>query len=160
MTKYLALLLSILIPIGLAAGGQPQSQYEVYAIRFATSPNFRLSGLVEGADPAARVDIAMTVWLVRGHGKTILLDSGFHRDRFARGFPMRDYVKPSEAVAKVGLKPGDVSDIIITHAHWDHAGGADLFPNATIWIQKDEYTYYTGEAWQQARTHGGIDPDD
>ena len=36
----------------------------------------------------------------------------------------------------------------------------DLFPNARIWVQKDEYTYYTGEAWQQPRTHGGIDPDD
>jgi len=36
----------------------------------------------------------------------------------------------------------------------------DLFPRARIWLQKDEYTYYTGEAWQQPRTHGGIDPDD
>ena len=44
--------------------------------------------------------------------------------------------------------------------HWDHADGMDLFPKARIWIQKDEYTYYTGEAWQQSRTHGGIDPDD
>jgi glyoxylase-like metal-dependent hydrolase (beta-lactamase superfamily II) len=106
------------------------------------------------------VDIAMTVWLVRGNGRNILVDSGFHRDRFARSFPMRDFVKPSDAVAKVGLKPEDISDVVITHAHWDHAGGADLFPNATVWIQKDEYAYYTGEAWQQARTHGGIDPDD
>src|SRR5437764_14537262 len=108
MTKFLALLLPILIPLGLATGGQPQPQYEVFAIRFATSPNFRLAGLVEGADPSARVDIAMMVWLVRGNGRNILVDSGFHRDRFARGFPMKDFVKPSEAVAKVGLKPEDV----------------------------------------------------
>jgi glyoxylase-like metal-dependent hydrolase (beta-lactamase superfamily II) len=44
--------------------------------------------------------------------------------------------------------------------HWDHAGGIDLFPSARVWIQKEEYDYYTGEAWQSARTHGGIDPDD
>ena len=30
--------------------------------------------------------------------------------------------------------------------HWDHADGMDLFPRARIWLQKDEYTYYTGEA--------------
>ena len=36
--------------------------------------------------------------------------------------------------------------------HWDHAGGIDLFPDARIWIQKDEYDYYTSDAWQ-SRTH-------
>jgi glyoxylase-like metal-dependent hydrolase (beta-lactamase superfamily II) len=44
--------------------------------------------------------------------------------------------------------------------HWDHAGGMDLFPNAKVWIQKDEYTYYTGAAWQPGGQHGGIDPED
>jgi glyoxylase-like metal-dependent hydrolase (beta-lactamase superfamily II) len=44
--------------------------------------------------------------------------------------------------------------------HWDHADGLDLFPKAHIWIQRDEYTYYTGEARHHPRTHGGIDPDD
>src|SRR5258708_34309463 len=44
--------------------------------------------------------------------------------------------------------------------HWDHAGGIDLFPKARVWVQKEEYDYYTGEAWQSARTHGGIDADD
>jgi len=58
------------------------------------------------------------------------------------------------------VKPEDVTDVVITHMHWDHADGADLFPKAKIWVQKDEYTYYTGEAWQDKRTHGGIDPDD
>jgi glyoxylase-like metal-dependent hydrolase (beta-lactamase superfamily II) len=39
-------------------------------------------------------------------------------------------------------------------------GGIDLFPKAIVWIQKDEYRYYTGEAWQSGGQHGGIDPDD
>jgi glyoxylase-like metal-dependent hydrolase (beta-lactamase superfamily II) len=58
------------------------------------------------------------------------------------------------------VKPEEITDVIITHMHWDHADGMDLFPNARIWVQKDEYVYYAGEAWQQPRTHGGIDPDD
>ena len=36
----------------------------------------------------------------------------------------------------------------------------DLFPNAKIWIQKDEYVYYTGPAWQSDGKHGGIEPED
>lgn len=39
-------------------------------------------------------------------------------------------------------------------------GGIDLFPNATIWIQKREFEYYVGSAWQEGRHHGGIDIED
>jgi glyoxylase-like metal-dependent hydrolase (beta-lactamase superfamily II) len=44
--------------------------------------------------------------------------------------------------------------------HWDHADGIDLFPKARVWIQQDEYIYYTGEGWQSGGNHGGVDPDD
>jgi glyoxylase-like metal-dependent hydrolase (beta-lactamase superfamily II) len=50
--------------------------------------------------------------------------------------------------------------VVISHAHWDHMGGIDLFPKANVWIQKDEFRYYTGEAWQPGGDHDGIDPDD
>jgi glyoxylase-like metal-dependent hydrolase (beta-lactamase superfamily II) len=63
-------------------------------------------------------------------------------------------------VAAAGVKPDEITDIIISHAHWDHVDGADLFPNATIWIQREEYTYYTGEAWHARNTHGGVDEED
>jgi hypothetical protein len=39
-------------------------------------------------------------------------------------------------------------------------GGIDLFPKATVWIQKEEFRYYTGDAWQPGGNHGGIDPED
>lgn len=139
---------------------QSKPQYEIYAIRYATLPGFPVAALVKGADPARKLDIAMAVWLVRGNGRTVLVDSGFYRDQFLKQWTVKDFMKPSEAVAQFGVKPEDVTDVIITHMHWDHADGMDLFPKAKIWIQKDEYNYYTGEAWQQKNTHGGIDPDD
>ena len=144
----------------LALHAQPKPQYEIYAIRYATVPAFAVSGLVEGADPSRKIDIAMMVWLIRGNGRNILFDSGFYRDQFMKQWHPTDYVKPSEAVAKLGLKPEDITDVIISHMHWDHADGMDLFPKAKIWLQKDELEYYAGEAWQSRRTHGGIDPDD
>ena len=42
---------------------------------------------------------------------------------------------------KIGISPGDVSKIIISHLHVDHAGGLQFFPEATVCIQKDEYAY-------------------
>jgi len=119
-----------------------------------------VSALVSGADPARKFSIAMTVWLVRGNGHNILVDAGFYRPQFFKNWKVEAFMKPSDAVAQAGVKPEEITDVIITHMHWDHADGMDLFPNAKIWIQKDEYTYYTGAAWQTPITHGGIDPDD
>jgi glyoxylase-like metal-dependent hydrolase (beta-lactamase superfamily II) len=107
-----------------------------------------------------KVDVAMVVWLIRGGGHTILFDSGFHRDTFRKDFPMQDYLRPDQAVETAGVKPDEVTDVVISHAHWDHMGGIDLFPKATIWIQREEYRYYTGDAWQPGGDHGGIDADD
>jgi glyoxylase-like metal-dependent hydrolase (beta-lactamase superfamily II) len=136
-------------------------KYEVFAVRFATISNFRVASLIAGADPARRLDIAMMIWVAKGiDGRIAVIDTGFHRDQYFRQFAVRDYVKPSDAISPLGIKPEDVTDILLTHMHWDHAGGIDLFPNARVWIQKDEYDYYTGTAWQAPTTHGGIDAED
>jgi len=135
-------------------------QYTIEAIRYATIPGFPVSDLIAGADPARKIDIAMIYWLVRGNGHTILVDSGFYRPQFFRTWKVRDFQMPVEALGRIGVHPSDITDVVITHMHWDHADGMDLFPNARIWLQKEEYTYYTGPAWQTPKTHGGIDPDD
>jgi glyoxylase-like metal-dependent hydrolase (beta-lactamase superfamily II) len=133
-------------------------EYSIEAIRYATSPGVPVAELVVNGPKDQKVDIAMVVWLIRGGGHTILFDSGFHRDTFTKEFPMQDYLHPDDAVATAGVRPEDVTDVIISHAHWDHMGGIDLFPKATVWIQHDEYRYYTGDAWQKGGNHGGIDP--
>ena len=153
--------LAAIVSSGLPAHTQDKKpQYEVYAVRYATLPDFPVAALVKGADRDRKLSIAMIVWLVKGNGRTILVDSGFYRPQFFKQWKVEDFVKPSEALAPLGVKPEDVTDVIITHMHWDHADGMDLFPNARIWLQRDEYSYYTGDAWQQKNTHGGIDPDD
>jgi len=137
------------------------SAYSIQAIRYATLKGFPVSGLVMGAPENEKIDIAMVVWLIRGGGHNVLFDSGFHRKKWLAEFPgMADYLRPDEAVKLAGVQPGEVTDIVISHAHWDHMGGIDLFPKATIWIQRQEYGYYTGDAWKPGGQHGGIDEDD
>ena len=134
--------------------------YSIQAIRYADSADVPVGELVMGASMDEKVDIAMVIWLVRGGGKNILFDSGFHRDTFLREFPAQGFLRPDEAVKLAGVKPEEVTDIVISHAHWDHMGGIDLFPKATVWIQGEEFRYYTGDAWQPGGDHGGIDPED
>ena len=150
-----------LLPTLGARASVEADKYDVYAVRFATIANFPISSLVADADRSRRLDIAMTIWLLKGaDGRIALVDSGFHREQYFKQFAVRDYVSPPEALAPLGVKAADVTDIFLSHMHWDHAGGMDLFPNARVWIQNDEYEYYTGQAWQSANTHGGIDADD
>jgi glyoxylase-like metal-dependent hydrolase (beta-lactamase superfamily II) len=141
-------------------GASSTPEYSIQAIRYATSPNVPVSELVVGGPKDEKVDLAMVVWLIQGGGHTILFDSGFHRDTFLKEFSMKDYLRPDEAVKTAGVEPEAVTDIVISHAHWDHMGGIDLFPKAQVWIQKEEFRYYTGEAWQPGGDHGGIDPGD
>ena len=122
-------------------------QYSIDAIRYATVRDFPVAGLVVGAPKEEKVDIAMVIWLIRGGGHTILFDSGFHREQWIERFHVTDFINPDDAVRLAGVDPATVTDIIISHAHWDHIGGIDRFQNAPVWIQKAEYQYYTGDAW-------------
>jgi glyoxylase-like metal-dependent hydrolase (beta-lactamase superfamily II) len=135
--------------------------YEAYAIRFGILPGFPVSALVAGPDRSRKLDIPVMVWLLEGSdGRKVLVDSGFYRQQFLDQYKPQNFRTPAAAVEAAGVKPDAITDIIISHAHWDHVDGADLFPKATIWIQRDEYTYYTGEAWHARNTHGGVFADD
>ena len=139
----------------LAACGQTASQRraapppsaDVYAIRYGTLRSFPVASLVAGADTARRMDVALMIWLIkRPDGRNVLLDAGFYRDKFMQRWKPADYIKPSDAVRAAGVRPEDITDVIVSHVHWDHMDGADLFPNARIWIQRDEYTHHVNDA--------------
>jgi len=147
----------LILPLALPVVTSPE--YSIQAIRYASAEG-EVAGLVMGAPKGEKITIAMVVWLIRGGGHNILFDSGYHRDTFLKYFPSTEYIRPDEAVKLAGVKPEEITDIVISHAHWDHLGGIDLFPQATVWIQKEEFRYYTGDAWQPGGHHGGIDPDD
>jgi N-acyl homoserine lactone hydrolase len=82
-------------------------------------------------------------WLVSNGAVNILVDSGMtdvaeirrslHVDGVGGG-----HAALTTALAGEGLKPGDISLIVTTHLHYDHAANLDLFPHAQIVLQRDE----------------------
>jgi glyoxylase-like metal-dependent hydrolase (beta-lactamase superfamily II) len=141
-------------------GATSTPEYSIQAIRLANSPGDSVADMVVGAPKDEKIDTIYALWLIRGGGRNILFDSGFHRERWFKVWTIKDYIRPDEAVKLAGVNPEEVTDIVISHAHWDHMGGIDLFPKAVVWIQKEEFRYYTGPAWQPGGDHGGIDPED
>ena len=100
------------------------------------------------ADERNRIRLAMRCWLLRGHGRTVLVDDGLG-DKFTD--KLRDIYRvepePSleHSLATLGLKPGDITDVVLTHLHFDHAGGSTkrganglepTFPNARWYVQR------------------------
>lgn len=78
------------------------------------------------------------IFFYRKKGKTIMLDAGYNYDRLA------------EKMAWLGIKPEEISDILITHQDTDHVGAIEadspgLFKNAKIYIGEIENKYLTGE---------------
>jgi glyoxylase-like metal-dependent hydrolase (beta-lactamase superfamily II) len=134
-------------------------EYSIQAIRYADSPGDSVDDLVMGAPKGEKIDTVYVIWLIRGGGRNILLDSGSHVQKWFK-YEMTHYLRPDEAVKLAGVQPEQVTDIVISHSHWDHMGGMRFFPKAIVWIQREEFRYYTGEAWQKGGNHGGIDPDD
>ena len=154
---------AILLAVGMLAAVQPGGvpRYDVYAVRFAHVP-YAESSLVGGAAKGPQVDIAFTVWPIvdASSGRVILVDAGFYRDKFMASWKPQDYVRPSVALQSgLNIPPDRVTDIIVTHSHWDHFDGADLFPRATIWIQQAEFEYYLDPAGT-VRNRGGLDTED
>lgn len=154
-----------LLALALTAGcsstpGSPkQPLYEVYAVRYATILAYPTHELIPDAAADRKTDLAMTVWLLKGPDKrNVLVDAGFYREEFVKEYKPQGYSRPSEAVAAFGIPAASVTDIIISHVHWDHLDGADLFPNARIWIQRAEYEYYVGPKGEAL--HDDISPVD
>ena len=78
------------------------------------------------------------------------MDVGYERD-YSRPLVAGQYfIRPDSALQRMEINPEDITDIIITHTHYDHIGGLHLFDEGTVWIQRNEYTYFVGDGWQDA----------
>lgn len=135
--------------------------YEIFAIKFAERTlKTPLSDIAVGATDDDSLNVVFMYWLLKGNnGKIILIDAGFTDDmtinpKFITWSP------PEKMLAKINIKPEEVTDIILTHPHWDHMGGISLYPNAQVWMQREDYNYFVNDAWQAGGNNAGFNKSD
>ncbi len=142
-----ALLFGTIVPSNVSSQPSEARTTEVYAVHYGTLPGFRVASLVANADTSRRMDGALMMWLIRRpDGRNVLVDAGFYREKFLTRWKPTEYRKPSDAIASIGLEAKDITDIIVTHVHWDHVDGVDLFPNARVWLQQAEFDHHVDSA--------------
>ncbi|TKG94509.1 MBL fold metallo-hydrolase [Puteibacter caeruleilacunae] len=96
--------------------------------------------------------LTMRCLLVKHQNRVILVDTGAgmkqpQKYRDNNGLDDQDHLMIS--LEEKGIAPTEITDVILTHLHWDHAGGNTYwdkdnqlqitFPNATYWVSKSQY---------------------
>ncbi len=119
--------------------------YEIYAIRYATmTPRTpQMNYLAPDPHETAAADLDYFVWLIRGGGRDILVDTGFN-EAASKERSRKLTINPIDALADFGVRAADIRDVIVTHLHYDHAGNLDRLPNARFHLQDREMSYATG----------------
>jgi glyoxylase-like metal-dependent hydrolase (beta-lactamase superfamily II) len=123
--------------------------YEVFALRYAERlERTRRESFIFADAHDSPHPIDYFVWVARSQSRTVVIDTGFdHAESQLRD---RKILRlPAEALAMVDVDVQRVSDVIITHMHYDHAGTLQDFPAARFHLQADEMAYVTGPSMCQ-----------
>lgn len=121
---------------------QPEP-YELYAIRYASARRSAAEIFIGGDPHDAGLQMDYFLWLARNRTHTVVVDTGF--DEAAASRRGRQLIRrPEESLRVLGVDPGAIEHVILTHLHYDHAGNLDLFPRAVFHLQDSEIAYATG----------------
>jgi glyoxylase-like metal-dependent hydrolase (beta-lactamase superfamily II) len=126
------------------------TEYEVYAIKYAHHARRASENFIGGDPHDGPMPLDYFVWLIRGDGREIVVDTGFSSAMARkRG---RDHLRcPTDGLKLLNCDAAKVKDVVITHLHYDHVGNFDLFPAATLHLQDVEMHYATGRHMGEER---------
>jgi glyoxylase-like metal-dependent hydrolase (beta-lactamase superfamily II) len=135
---------------------------EVLAIRYCNRTTTRAENFLNYhlyGEPDADIEMDYYFWVVRDGAGTILVDTGFNPavgDRRRRAW----WTTPADTLPTIGIDPGSVHTIVVTHAHWDHTGNLHQFPDARIVISQAEYGFWTSPMARRSQFASHAEPDE
>lgn len=127
------------------------ADYSIWIVEYAHVLEYPVSGVLYGRHNEGTLVLPYCYAVLEGEGHLAVIDTGFdwaeYGEVLATMYGVSDWKGPQELLGRIGLDPADVDTAILTHNHFDHAGGVDLFPNAHVYMQQRELSHYT---WAKA----------
>ena len=118
------------------------SLYSIYVLEYGYVPEYDKSGVIYGAHNEGYVKLPYCYAVIKGKDWAAMVDVGYNDKDYGKYlgnlFNVKDWSPPKGVLAEIGLTPEDIKAVFITHAHFDHFGNVEAFPNATFYIQKKE----------------------
>jgi len=134
-------------------------QYEVYALKYAHHERRASENFIGGDPHDGPMPLDYFVWLIRGAGREIVVDTGFSKAVAQRR--KREHIRcPAQGLGLLNVDAKKVKDVVITHLHYDHVGNFDLFPAAVFHLQDREMQYATGRHMAKPVFSGAFDVED
>ncbi|CAG2159970.1 N-acyl homoserine lactonase family protein [Cupriavidus numazuensis] len=103
-----------------------------------------------GENAGRSIEFSSTCWLIRHGSDWLLWDTGVPESAFndPKGWSTLPKLivyhldkTLTDQLAEIGLKPGDIGRVAVSHTHGDHIGNVNLFPNAAVLMQRAEYSW-------------------
>jgi glyoxylase-like metal-dependent hydrolase (beta-lactamase superfamily II) len=125
--------------------------YQVFALKYFSPYKLKLAKALYQTGWTDDIDVAFYIWAIRNNknDEVTLVDTGCDApvgQRFLAGSPSAVLVPPPQLVARLGIKPEQVTKVVVTHMHVDHAAGMmdfpQVYPNAQFYVQKTEYDFW------------------
>lgn len=109
---------------------------ELYAIKYAetTLPE---NCIFLGGDSSKLLPISFSIFLIKTDNRLILVDVGCDD---MPGWDMRNFVRPSDVLKNMGIDTSDITDVVLTHSHYDHCAAIGHYNSARIYVNSAEYT--------------------
>ncbi len=117
-----------------AIAGQPAVEAKMFALRVGHSPSAPRDYFITDPTLPERIPVDFWFWAVQTGDRLILIDCGFTSPARAEQWGIADWRSPDTLLTEAGLPASMVTDVIVTHGHWDHVGGLGLFPGVRVWI--------------------------
>lgn len=108
----------------------------ILPIRYGET-DLKESWIFAGGRDSVRRSISLTVYLIECGNRKILVDAGCDT---MPGFHLKYHISPPKALEKLGIRAEEITDVILTHAHHDHAEAVGHFRNAVIYLQRERNT--------------------
>lgn len=118
--------------------------WTVYALKYADrNGRTRSDSFLEDDHPTAPHGMDYFVWVLDNGQRQIVVDTGYDAHEAARRQRpiLRD---PAVSLGALDIEAETVDTVVITHLHYDHAGGLERYPQATFHVQETELSFATG----------------